>query len=309
MELKNIDDITNCRNILDNLFDGVYCVDRERKIIYWNKSSERITGYSAKEVMGKCCVDNILRHIDENGNELCSNSCPLHATMEDRVTRRANVYLHHKAGHRVSVAVKSIPIETATGEVVGAVEIFQNKTGRDELIAQMEKLRDESLLDNLTNVGNRRMGETILRSMISDLGNNEVPFGLIFMDLDHFKNINDTYGHDAGDQVLVMVTKTVANLLRPHDTIARWGGEEFIIIIANTDFKLLSSIAERIRKFIEKSWLTIEEQNLRVTVTMGARMAKPGEDLDALVKKTDALMYEGKNTGRNKVVLEESREN
>ncbi|MDD2542618.1 MAG: PAS domain-containing protein, partial [Desulfuromonadaceae bacterium] len=93
------------KELLDSLADGVYFVDRDRRITYWNKTAERLSGFSAQEVIGTDCAENILRHIDELGNELCLKGCPLTATLEDGKMRDADMFMHHKYGHRVPVAI------------------------------------------------------------------------------------------------------------------------------------------------------------------------------------------------------------
>ena len=93
--------------LLDSLFDGVYFVDLDRRITYWNAGAERISGYLRSEVVGSCCADNLLRHIDTEGHKLCQDGCPLAATMRDGKTRESSVYLHHKFGHRVPVLVRT----------------------------------------------------------------------------------------------------------------------------------------------------------------------------------------------------------
>ena len=114
--------------ILDNLYDGVYFVDRDRKITYWNKGAERITGYPAAEVVGSRCFDNILMHVDGHGTLLCKELCPLAATMLDGVERTADVYLQHKDGHRVSVNVRITPLRNEGGAVTGGVEVFTDNS-------------------------------------------------------------------------------------------------------------------------------------------------------------------------------------
>jgi len=134
--------------ILDTLFDGVYFVDTQKKITFWSKGAERITGYKKVEVMGKCCSDNILRHVDKNGRELCVTGCPLMATLQDSAIRDSKVYLHHKKGHRVPVSVRVTPIfDSENKKIVGAVEIFQDISKRDDIIKELEQLRHEILLE------------------------------------------------------------------------------------------------------------------------------------------------------------------
>ena len=103
---------------LSALNDGVYFVDRERRITYWNEASERITGFSAKDVLGRRCADNILCHVDDSGIELCNDdACPLRACMATGQPRSADIYLHHKLGYRVPVSVSGSPVRDNAGKM------------------------------------------------------------------------------------------------------------------------------------------------------------------------------------------------
>lgn len=113
------------KTILDNLFDGVYFVDSERRITYWNKGAERISGFFEAEVLNLACYDNILNHVDETGKRLCLDGCPLAEVLKDGIPRQAEVFLRHKAGHRVPVAVRITPVYEGN-TIVGAVEIFSD---------------------------------------------------------------------------------------------------------------------------------------------------------------------------------------
>src|SRR5512136_2856200 len=110
------------RTIVENMHDGLYFVDRKRRITYWNKAAERITGYSAAEVVGVGCADNFLVHVDSAGRQLCTGSCPLVASMQDGCFHEAEVFLHHKQGHRLPVWVRTSPIRGPGGGFTGAVE-------------------------------------------------------------------------------------------------------------------------------------------------------------------------------------------
>lgn len=112
------------KRILDSLHDGLYFVDPQRRITYWNKGAERITGFLAKEVVGKCCRDNILTHVDGDGRPLCLIGCPLSGTFEDGQDREAEVYLHHKDGHRIPVLVRISSLHADDGSLVGGIELF-----------------------------------------------------------------------------------------------------------------------------------------------------------------------------------------
>ena len=126
--------------------------------------------------------------------------------------------------------------------------------------------------------------------------------GILFMDIDHFKNVNDTYGHVTGDEVLRVVAKTISHSVRPFDIVGRWGGEEFIALIADVDEKTLCSIAERTRRLVEQSKLPETFNTISVTVSIGATLARKTDDIHSLVERADQAMYQCKANGRNQVV-------
>ena len=125
--------------VLNSIFDGIYVVDKDRKIIFWNRGAEEITGYSAKEVMGRCCSDDILNHIDENGILLCRNACPLVETLHTGKDIRAKVYPLHKKGGRFPVQTHIGPIRNDNGEIVAGIEVFRDISKNEEFRILQEK--------------------------------------------------------------------------------------------------------------------------------------------------------------------------
>lgn len=294
--------------ILDSMFDGVYFVDVNRQITYWNGAAERITGYSRAEVVGRCCADNLLRHIDANSCELCLEGCPLAATIQDGKTREAGVFLHHALGHRVPVSVRTSPVRDDNGKIIGAVEIFSDNSSSLQILQEFEQLKQAAYLDILTGVGNRRYGDMNLATRIYDLHTHELPFGILFMDIDHFKRFNDTYGHKTGDDVLAMVAKSISYSLRKMDIVSRWGGEEFVVILPGASYVIIKSVSERIRVLIESSFLLVGEEKVHVTVSIGATLSRPDDTVETIVNRADRLMYLSKSSGRNRVTEDEGHE-
>jgi PAS domain S-box-containing protein len=156
------------KHLLDNLYDGVYFVDRDRRITYWNRAAEELTGFSADEVVGRCCFDNLLNHTDHCGEQLCHGRCPLHFTIEDGVSREADVFLCHKQGHRVSVSVRAAPIYDDQGCIVGAIEIFSDNTAKlnaqesSARLAQALGKLDSANLQLRKELGDRQRAEEAL---------------------------------------------------------------------------------------------------------------------------------------------------
>jgi diguanylate cyclase (GGDEF)-like protein/PAS domain S-box-containing protein len=295
-----MDQLVSCyENLLDNLFEGLYFVDATRTIIRWNKAAENLTGFTSAEMLGKHCSDNLLNHVDQNGRQLCLSHCPLVKVMEEGVPLQQDVFLHHKSGHRLPVRVRINPLCDSQGKVVGAAELFSDLSEASGVMKQMEDLKRQALTDSLTGLPNRACLEGELERCLDEYKRYGWNVGLLFLDVDHFKAVNDTYGHDRGDDVLRLVATTLAQNCRASDIVGRWGGEEFVGLVRNANPKNLLQISERNRMLVEQSFILVDGRPLNVTISLGAVLARPGESADSLVRRADQLMFESKNKGRN----------
>ncbi len=164
-----------------------------------------------------------------------------------------------------------------------------------------------SLRDPLTQVGNRAAMELTLKRELKLAARTGDPFSLLLIDIDHFKHLNDTAGHAFGDSTLCQVTKTLSQALRQTDLVFRYGGEEFVVLLSNTEHSAALAVAERIRKFTEA--LTLEHQQTPIPVTVSIGVASIGEDdnRDQLLQRADQALYTAKHNGRNQVVSEHHR--
>ncbi len=290
------------KDLIDNLFDGIYFVDRQRVITYWNKGAERITGYEAGQVIGRSCRDNLLNHVTADGVKLCLDHCPLAACMKDGSLRQAEVFLHHADGYRVPVTVRCSPIRDTSGAIVGAVETFNSAAEALALRQTVGELRRATHTDALTGIGNRPFLEGRLRAVVAEFEGRKPTAGLLFLDVDRFKQVNDAYGHEVGDKVLRMVASTLSNGLRKSDVVGRWGGEEFIAILyETTSDEFLYSVSEKIRSLIEASRLDLENISLSVTVSIGVTMMRSNDTPETFIRRADELMYRSKQSGRNRI--------
>lgn len=288
--------------MLDYLTDGVYFTDLDRRIAYWNKGAEMMSGFSREEVVGKRCLDNVLLHVDAEGNELCKNGCPLSETLQDGQPREADVFLHHKNGHRVPVHIRVAPMMDDEGKIAGAVEVFSDNSASIQTSQRLAQLEQLALLDSMTGLANRRYLESILRSRLEELRRNNWHFGVLFIDIDNFKSVNDKYGHEVGDQVIKMTGRTLDATSRCFDVVGRWGGEEFLAIIANAEEKELFDVGDRMRSLVEHSMLSAPEY-LFVTVSIGGAQAVADDTMESLVKRADEKLYEAKRSGKNCVFI------
>lgn len=297
------DRVSFYEKLLDSLFDGVYFVDLERKISYWNQGSENLTGYSAAEAVGRHCYDNFLAHVDGKGCPLCTGGCPLSQTMQDGERREAEVFLRHKSGHRLPVCVRAAPLRSPSGNIVGAVEVFSDVSAKEQAERRARELEKMAFRDSLTSLPNRRNTELKVRQALEECQEFGRAFGVLMLDIDHFKQINDLRGHDAGDAVLKAVSETLAKSFRESDIVGRWGGEEFVALLADVDQAMLHDLAERSRLLVASSRAMRGSDPLSVTISLGATLLTRSDSPDSVIQRADHLMYLSKARGRNRTTL------
>jgi len=287
--------------LLENLFDGIYYADKNRIITYWNRSAENITGYKREEVLGKSCADGILKHIDINGNNLCKTKCPLHDAIHNGKTQDAELFLHHKDGHRVPVSVRVSPVKDESGMIVGAVEIFSDKSERADMIRHFEKIQQQTFVDPVSKVGNKKYAMFHLNRKFLDMKMHKVLFGIILISVDNFLKVKDDYGQHVADAALEMVAKTSKNCLKSMDIVARWDNDEFIVITPNiNEIKKLAELGERIRIFVENSWLHVGHKILQVTVSVGATLSERNDTHESIIGRADKLTEKAQQSGGNR---------
>jgi two-component system cell cycle response regulator len=169
------------------------------------------------------------------------------------------------------------------------------------LSARSETLEQAALTDSLTGMQNRRYFDDALREYLDEFRRISKPVGLMILDLDHFKEVNDTHGHDVGDEVLREVASCLKDMTRYHDVVARLGGEEFAVVAPNMDNELLIKLAERIRKAIAAMAITSGNVRLKITTSVGLAVWDGKEGADEFYRRADSLLYQAKRLGRNRV--------
>lgn len=284
--------------IINNLCDGVYFVDTERRITFWNKAAEEITGYKKEEIVGKCCQSNLLNHIDKDGRPLCLLGCPLYATIIDGRQRKDEVFLRHKEGHRIPILVNIFPI-IEDGNTNGAIEIFTPKSPivyEDDLI---ERLSNLAMNDQLTGLANRRKIESYLEYNLHEMKRFHNKFCVAFLDIDYLDKFNTTYGRETGDAVLVSISKSIMHIVRNGDLFGRWGGEEFIGIFEIKNDYEATLMAEKMRILVSKSEIPHEGKTLSVTASLGVTVARDDDTVESLIKRVDSLTNQSKQKNGN----------
>ena len=169
------------------------------------------------------------------------------------------------------------------------------------LSARSQTLEQAALTDGLTGMQNRRYFDDALREYLQEFRRIDRPVGLMILDLDHFKQVNDTHGHDVGDEVLRAVATCLRGMTRYHDVVARLGGEEFAVVTPNMDVELLARFAERIRKAIANLSIMSGNVRLKVTTSVGLAVWDHKESAEDFYRRADRQLYEAKKQGRNRV--------
>lgn len=284
------------KELLDRMSDGVYFVDRDRQILYWNEGATQLTGYKPEEILGLFCQDNTLCHVDGSGNQLCLSGCPLSDCLEDGTPHETDMFLRHKHGRRVPVNVRVQPIRDAAGEIVGAVEIFRDNTSQLEVRRKAETMERLAFLDALTQLPNRRFLEMSVRTALVEYHASGDPFGVLVFDLNDFKAINDRFGHAGGDRALKQVARTLSGALRGADVVGRWGGDEFLAIAHGVSEEVLAELAERCVALVKETSYRNDDGGFEgLSTAVGAALVEPRDTVERLVARADRKMYEKKN--------------
>lgn len=274
---------------LDATQDAVMIANAQGEIEFVNHGFELITGYSRVEALGQ---NPAMLKSGEHTEAFCGR---LWAAIQSGQTFRAVFINRHKQGHLIHCEETVSPIRDAGGAVTHFVSVIRDQTAR----AHTEQtLREQATRDPLTDLLNRRAGEWQLERAFLAAREGQKPFCLIMADVDHFKAINDTWGHPAGDQVLQLVAAVLRTGVRATDSVVRWGGEEFLLVLPYCEQAAALLQAERLRERVAAA----EQGDVgRVTVSMGVAELQRDETLANLIERVDQALYQAKHAGRNQV--------
>jgi len=295
---------------LDQIFntaaDGMCVVDKDFNILRANETFSTLAGIGKDEAAGKRC-DEVFP------GSLCHTAgCALTRILggEERVECEAEK--GGKDGARIPCIVTATPFRGSSGKLIGIVESFKDITKRkqaQEALRESEKRYMElSITDGVTGLYNSRHFYNQLKSEIERVIRYKRSLSLLLLDVDNFKHYNDNYGHLEGDKVLVRLGKVIRGCIRKVDSVYRYGGEEFTVMLPETESKeAIDIVAERIRKrFENETFFPTLEDTVHVTVSIGTAQYQPDEKLSAFVNRADEAMYEAKKQGKNRVFFSQS---
>ena len=277
--------------VLDHAPACIYLKDTERRYVYLNHRTATLYGYEPDAIVGARDEDVLPRETADNCRDLDQQVLTTREPQQGEETFRAadgreRVYETHK-----------VPLLSEEGVFTGFIGFSQDMTETRQLRQRLERMAHE---DQLTGLPNRRRMEQVLEEEINRVHRSGQPLSLLALDLDHFKWVNDQHGHEVGDQVLIQVGVTLGARLRLTDTLGRWGGEEFFVILPDTDLVGAQQVAETLRQTTETC---IHVGDTRVTVSIGVTQYDRSQTLRAFIQHADGLLYHAKHAGRNQVAL------
>ncbi|WP_142810676.1 PAS domain S-box protein [Tepidiphilus olei] len=284
-------------SLLRAVGEGIFGIDAAGRIAFWNPAAERILGYRADEVIGLDA--HLTFHAQRpDGTPYPRHECPvLRALRERRSFFLIEEHFRHRDGHWIPVLLTATPVDAE-----GSVAVFSDVT----TIKQMqETLRRQAETDPLTGLANRRAFFEALRRYEIAVRQGDCA-SILMLDLDHFKRINDHYGHAVGDEVLRRFADVLRDTVRGGDMPARIGGEEFAVLLPHTGFEGALTLAERIRSAVAQRCSLPEHPELQVTVSVGvSELSAQDAAADRALVRADAALYEAKARGRDRVVVRE----
>jgi len=301
IERKNIEDALHLEReravvTLNSIGDAVLCTDLSGNITYLNLVAETLTGWPRQDALGRPLAE-IFRIIDGASRRTARDPMELAVEKNKTVGLTMNCVLVRRDGYESTIEDSAAPIHDRTGRVIGAVIVFHDVSAARAIAREMAHSAQHDLV---TNLPNRLLLNDRITQSISLARRNHQPIAVIFLDLDHFKYINDSLGHAIGDQLLQSVSKRLLASVRGSDTISRLGGDEFVILLSGIAFpKDAATSAAKILLSLNTPH-AVGGQNLHIDGSIGISIYPgDGHDAETLIKNADMAMYEAKAKGRN----------
>lgn len=294
--------------LMDVFLDAFCVIDAENRVVDFNVAFTELCGESYRKILKTGDFCELVR------TELCPGNCPgKRIVTEGRPFRVDELSGGTKAYPTLQLILGGVPIFDDAGKTIGALLTIRNVSAEVELQKKYDQRKQESIVDGLTRLYNKVYTEAMLLRMTKSLSRDLEHLTVVMCDIDHFKKVNDTYGHRAGDFVLATVAQMLQGESRDTDIVGRFGGEEFMAILGNSDPTGAQAFAERFRKRVHAAEIMFEGTRIPVTVSLGTASlsAKTVNNTpEALIKdavsRADAALYWAKANGRNQVVLAEN---
>ncbi len=276
-------------HVLNATDDGVVITDHDGVIEFANQGFEKITGYKPIDVLGR--KPSLLK----SGQQDAAFYQNMWATLRQGNTFRGTFVNQTKDKQLIHCDETITPLTNESGDITHYVSIFRDLTTR---VLEEKMFREMVRFDSLTGALTRSSGELALEKAFIQARGSDLPMSIALADVDHFKRVNDTWGHSSGDVVLEAVARNLIATLRANDSVIRWGGEEFLLIFSGCELAQALPLAERCRAGVQRA----EHPRVgQVTLSIGVGELQRGESLAQLIERVDQALYAAKHEGRNQV--------
>ena len=301
-------------DILQNIDVGLVVLDRDYKVSLWNSFMQNHSAKRPEEMLSKC----IFEEFPELPEKWFRRKADSVFTLQNSAftTWEQRPYLFHFESYRPITSIAQymyqnstlIPLKDRTGKVdhicLIVYDVTEMAVNRIQIQEANETLKHLSRTDGLTGLLNRKSWEEELESEFQRYARYRENCSLLIFDIDHFKKVNDGYGHPAGDEVIRLTARLLKESLREIDIAGRYGGEEFVVILVNTDANGAKVVAERLRQLVETTTAYYENFEINYTVSLGiAQLNSQTTDRTQWIDNADKALYEAKQSGRNNSVI------
>ena len=289
------------KRLLGNMHDAAVFIDAAFRVTFWNHGAERLTGIRGSSIIQRQWSSELLSMLNEKGDVLSSDDCPVLSALNSGVQSVRRLTISGRTGEPMAVDTHTIPVVTDDGTNLGAVLLMHDASSETSLEKRCRNLQEKATKDPMTQVANRAEFDRALEMFVNAHKQHQVPCSLIICDLDKFKDVNDTYGHQAGDAVIKLLATLLKNSCRPGDFAARYGGEEFVMLCADCDNATVARRAEQIRKTLAN---TVQPAIIgrAITASFGVTEIQPGDTPETMLRRADRGLLMAKAKGRNVVI-------
>ena len=294
---------SNYQTLLENLFEGVYYVDKEKRIKYWSRGAELITGYLSTEVLGKTCSQDILAHTSLDGVPLCNTGCLMRNTLATGSFYKAEAFLKHKEGHKVHISLRITPMHNSKGEIVGATHIFTNNEAFFTINTEEAQKQHKTLYDVVTKLPNKHNMKMILQAKIEEYNRYQWAFASYLMEIDNYEKIVTTYDENNHNLILASIGSILQTGIRPFDTLGRWSKNQFLAILVNIDKNKMEMLGNRLLKQFSKTAIPIGLGELKITLSMGTTVIQPDDTPDDVISRAEKRMKYSHKMGGNRLTI------
>ncbi|MGN0362674.1 MAG: diguanylate cyclase domain-containing protein [Bilifractor sp.] len=286
------------KEVVADVREGVYGVDQDRRIVFWNRAAEHITGYRAEEVTGLCCHETNLHHLSMDGEPLCLLLCPLVDTMLTGKRSQKEVTVLCKDGSRLPIVVCTHPV-VHDGRIIGGIETFYEQPASFMQEDILKRIMGSSYLDHKTGIANRATLNLYINTQLKEFRKLHRPFFVIYADIDGMRHVNETYGKEAGDLLLKTLAQSAQTRLSSDAFIGHWDSDRLVVVLPRHGEENIRSTAEKLRALAASTTIIYQEHRITATISSGVTLAKEEDSVGMLMDRVQRLCEISRKNGGN----------